>query len=251
MKKKVRKIILLNLGIIIANLLVFSNFGLGIKFGVSFGSTLLAILTLLISIFTFFIGNKNILNKKENNKKESKQINDLQTDDDFKTELVKCMAKREFKDSAAQAMKQLDRMRKKINILDEVLSQHFEKGSLTYDKFNNTIENVEELFFDNLRKMILKITIFDQDEYNNMARDNRNLSTAAVMQRNAIYKEYVEYANLILEKNENILIKLDNLLLEISKLDDVEESNIENLATVQEVNELIEQTKYYKQVGGL
>lgn len=247
MKRKIKKMIFLNSGIVIANLLAFTSFGLNLKLG-----SFLGILTILISVIVFFSGNKKILNntsQKNKEKKETKQVNDLQTDEDFKIELVKCMSKREFRIPAENAVKQLERMRKKINILEEVLSQHFEKGSITYEKFYTTIANIEELFFDNLRKMILKITIFDQDEFNNMARDNRNLSTAAVSQRNAIYKEYVNYANLILEKNENILIKLDNLLLEVSKLDDVEESNIENLSAVQEVNDLIEQTKYYKQAG--
>lgn len=247
MKRKIKKMIFLNSGIVIANLLAFTSFGLNLKLG-----SFLGILTILISVIVFFSGNKKILNntsQKNKEKKETKQVNDLQTDEDFKIELVKCMSKREFRIPVENAVKQLERMRKKINILEEVLSQHFEKGSITYEKFYTTIANIEELFFDNLRKMILKITIFDQDEFNNMARDNRNLSTAAVSQRNAIYKEYVNYANLILEKNENILIKLDNLLLEVSKLDDVEESNIENLSAVQEVNDLIEQTKYYKQAG--
>ena len=46
--------------------------------------------------------------------------------------------------------------------------------------------------------------------------------------------------------NENMLVKMDSLLLEISKLDDINAGDLENMAAIQEINELIEQTKYYK-----
>lgn len=46
--------------------------------------------------------------------------------------------------------------------------------------------------------------------------------------------------------NESILVKLDSLLLEISKLDDIDEAGLEELTAIQEINDLISQTKYYK-----
>ena len=49
-----------------------------------------------------------------------------------------------------------------------------------------------------------------------------------------------------MEMNENILTKLDGLLLEVSKLDDINEEDLENMAAIQEINNLIAQTRYYK-----
>jgi hypothetical protein len=43
------------------------------------------------------------------------------------------------------------------------------------------------------------------------------------------------------------LLKLDKLLLEISRLDSLEPGDIENMACMQEIDSLIKQTKYYKQ----
>lgn len=240
MKKKILKLIGFNIAFIVANIVLFSNWFLGIKLFSFFG-----IILAIASIITFFKTNNRILNgkKKEEIKKEE---NKLETAEDFRKELVLCMSKREFREEATRAVKQMERLTKKIQMLEEILAQHFSRGSLTYEKFNSTVVGVEKLFFDNLRKMITKIRIFDQDEYNNMARENRNLSTHAVEKRNAIYKEYIDYAGIIIEKNENLLIKLDDLTLEISKLADVEEANIEDLMVVQEINELIDQTKLYK-----
>lgn len=240
MQKKLLKLIGFNVGFVAANILLFSNWFLGIKL-LSFWGIVLGI----ISIVTFFKTNNRILNgkKKEDIKKEE---NALETTEDFRKELMVCMTKREFREEATRAVKQMERLEKKVQMLEEILTQHFSRGSLTYEKFNSTVVGVEKLFFDNLKKMITKIRIFDQDEYNNMARENRNLSTHAVQKRNAIYKEYIDYAVLIIDKNEQLLIKLDDLTLEISKLADVEEANIEDLMVVQEINDLIDQTKLYK-----
>lgn len=249
MNKKIKKILSLNLGIILTNILVFSKIGLGFRIGASVMQTILSILIIAISLIIFIKGNKNILDGKTIEKEaEKNKVINLNTIDDFRTELIKCSAKKEFQDSSQRALKQLDRLIKKTELLEDILAQHFDKNSLTYDKFHVVIDNTQELFFDNLKKMILKIMIFDQDDYSTMARDSKYLSKEATLQKNAIYKEYINYANVVLEKNEHILVKLDNLLLELSKLDDVEESNIEDFATIQDVNELIEQTKFYKGV---
>ena len=61
-----------------------------------------------------------------------------------------------------------------------------------------------------------------------------------------IYQEHIEYVRGLVSMNEDILIKLDGLLLEISKLDDLDEQGLENMAAVREINDLIAQTKYYK-----
>lgn len=173
--------------------------------------------------------------------------NNLQTEEEFKSELMKNMMKREFKSEAELAIRQMERLKKKIESLDKMLTQHFVPGSLTYEKFSSTVINIENLFYDNLRKMINKMSIFDQDAFNNMARQNRIISTEAQQERNAIFKEYIDYVKSMLERNEQILIKLDNLMLEISKLGDDEEVSIENIDAVEDIDELIEQTKLYKQ----
>lgn len=245
MKKKFLKLFALNASIIFINILAFSNWCIGLTIGKSVIQTLISIFLIVISAIVFFKGNNIILNGRK--KAPTKVQKKLVSDEDFKMELLKCMDKHEFKSEATQAIEQIERLRKKTDTLDLILQQHFEKDSLTYEKFHYTIMNIEKLFFENLRKMILKITIFDQDEYNNLAKENKNISESAALQRNAIFKEYINYVNAIIEKNEGILIKLDNLTLEISKLEDVNDVELDNLPTIQEMNTLIEQTKLYKQ----
>ena len=61
-----------------------------------------------------------------------------------------------------------------------------------------------------------------------------------------IFEEHITAVKNIVVDNENILFKLDNLLLEISKLDESSKESIEELPAIVEMNELISQTKYYK-----
>lgn len=255
MEKKIKKLIKFNFFLFALNVLMFSNIGFHLRpfAGSGFIGTMVGLITILVTIELFITKNRKILlgtdeKKKENkNKTKVKDASELVSDDDFRLELLCCMTKRNFRSVSETSLRQLERMRKKVNVLDEILLQHFEKDSITYTKFDGTINSIEELFFDNLRKMIAKIQLFDQEEFNNMSRTNRNLSTESIVQRNAIYKEYVDYASAIVQKNETILVKLDELLSEISKLEEVEKTNVEELKVLDEVNELVGQVKFYKE----
>ncbi|MBQ5564967.1 MAG: hypothetical protein IIT39_16465, partial [Clostridia bacterium] len=72
------------------------------------------------------------------------------------------------------------------------------------------------------------------------------VNSKAVGDQLKIYNEHISYVYGLVEMNENVLTKLDKLLLEISKLDDLDEQGLENIAAIQEINDLIAQTKYYK-----
>ena len=81
---------------------------------------------------------------------------------------------------------------------------------------------------------------------NSQARENGGLVSRSVDTQMRIYSEHIFYVRGLVSQNEEILIKMDALLLEISKLADLDEHGLENMAAVQEINDLIAQTKYYK-----
>ncbi|MNN42780.1 hypothetical protein D3C81_1569860 [compost metagenome] len=61
-----------------------------------------------------------------------------------------------------------------------------------------------------------------------------------------MYSEYLTFIKSSLATNEEIMLKLDKLLLEISRLDSFEPGDIENMPCMQEIDSLIKQTKLYK-----
>jgi len=61
-----------------------------------------------------------------------------------------------------------------------------------------------------------------------------------------VYDEYIKFVDAAIEDNEQILLKLDKLLLEISGLNCIESGEMEEMAGMIEIDNLIKQAKYYK-----
>jgi hypothetical protein len=241
---KIVKLSVLNLLLVITNIVLLSEGLVGLSiFSPNLIVKLSTIVLFIVDILIFVFGNYIILNYKPKQKpyNESKLVETK----DFINMLNQCRQKKEFKEEVDDAIQQIARITTKTETLNFVLSQHFTPGSMTYTKFSNTINGINQLFFANLKSMIGRMLIFSQEEYDD--KDNVKANAEAKFIRNKIFKEHIEYVEGIVEKNENILIKLDNLVLEISKLDDTSSIDLNDLSTVQEINSLIEQTKFYKQ----
>ncbi|MFB7142335.1 hypothetical protein ACFCYN_22205, partial [Gottfriedia sp. NPDC056225] len=62
-----------------------------------------------------------------------------------------------------------------------------------------------------------------------------------------LYNEYFEFIQKAVEMNEEILVNIDKLILEISRLDEIGIDEIENMECMKEIDSLIQQTKHYRQ----
>ncbi len=49
-----------------------------------------------------------------------------------------------------------------------------------------------------------------------------------------------------IEDNEEILLKLDKFLFELSKFNSLEDGELENMSAIKDVDELINKIKFYK-----
>ena len=101
--------------------------------------------------------------------------------------------------------------------------------------------------------MINRVIIFDDKDYqrtiekiNKLRYDPHSPSSQAGRQMQ-IYEEQIDNIKGIVDDNELILVKMDTLLNEIIKLDDMSGQELENTDVMREINSLIEQTKFYKQ----
>ncbi|MDR6555197.1 hypothetical protein [Paenibacillus qinlingensis] len=147
----------------------------------------------------------------------------------------------------ALALHQIERMRKKQETLLMVLNQRFEPTGLSFQKFASAIHEVEKLFFLNVRSMINRLHVFDEQEYQSvMSKSSSQLSSKLLQEKRNFYQTYLSFIQGALHMNEEILLKLDKLLLEISRLDSVEIRDIEKMSGMQEIDALIKQTHYYK-----
>ena len=283
MKNRIIKLLLLNLGIALVNVVAFSKGLLGLGFTGGALTTAISATIITMSVLAFGYGNYTLLfSEPKAQPIKLLKNSELNTAGDYITALQGIKGKPVFDEVIQTSIEQLYRMEDKDKALDIILEQYFTVQEITYTRFQNAIDSVRVIFFNNVKKMINRIIIFDYKDYKKVlakiqsarpvyGRNNSSSSSSyerrgynngtaaqdgsepsvgvapqAASEQYRIYREHITYVNSLVDMNENILTKLDGLLLEISKLDDINEQDLENMAAIQEINSLIAQTKYYK-----
>ena len=109
----------------------------------------------------------------------------------------------------------------------------------------NVLNEVEDLMYMNMRSILNKIAAFDVEEYEELQR--RGFPPNEVSdEKMQIYYEYIAYVKQATCTNEEILLKLDKLLLEISQYNTLKGGEVQNLPAIVEIDELIKNAKFYK-----
>ncbi|MNY69118.1 hypothetical protein D3C86_2070090 [compost metagenome] len=90
--------------------------------------------------------------------------------------------------------------------------------------------------------------MFDEEEFQSIAKQNTSqLAPELFQEKRSVYKAHISFVRSALHMNEEILLKLDRLLLEVSRLDSLEMRDIGQMPGMQEIDALIKQTQFYKQ----
>lgn len=241
----VKKILGLNLGIALTNIIVFSPGLLGVQLGgasalcTAFGSAVL-----FVSVTVFFYGNYKLLVGKET----VVQTNGLKTNEDYFEALRVHKGKKTFEQIVILLLEQIERFQKKKEKILSILGQIFDPNEMSYKKFAGVILEVEKIFYLNLKSIINKLNAFDEDDYNMIRKRNASkaFSQQFVEEKLKVYNEYITFMKDSAEDNEEIILKLDRLLLEISGLNSMENGEIEQMPGMIEIDNLIKQTKLYK-----
>ena len=151
-----------------------------------------------------------------------------------------------YKKEAAAAMDQMGRMEKKKAALLGVLGRRFEPSELSFQKFAAAIIEVEKLFYLHLRGILNKLSVVHAAGIDVPGAASPHRSEQLIQEKTTLYQQYVVYATGCLSANEGILLKLDQLLLEITKLSLADHRDVMEMACMKEIDVLINQTKFYK-----
>jgi hypothetical protein len=92
---------------------------------------------------------------------------------------------------------------------------------------------------------IKRIGVFDENEYRRLINNTLNVPDASKQQKLRIYKEHIDFVYSVVNRNEYIITLVDNLILEISKLEDLNSQSAENIHILNDMKALIDNTKYY------
>lgn len=243
---KYLKLFGLIIGVVFLNILVLSPGLLGVQIG---GDnvilTALGITLLVISFLVLIYGSYVVLFQTP----APPPVRNIQSHEDYINALYHYKDIKVLKKDIALALDQLERIDKKKDTLLDVLSQRFEPSELSYQKFNSVISEVEKLFYLNVRGILNKLSVFDASEFSAFASQQATgrFSSKLVQERTQLYNEYLAYMSGYLGANEEILLKLDKLLLEMSLLGSTDYKEVEDMPCMKEIDALINQTKYYKQ----
>jgi hypothetical protein len=172
----------------------------------------------------------------------------LETRDDYKSGLNRHRNVKVLKEDVTLALDQLERIDKKKATLLQVLARRFDPAELSFRKFNSVILEVEKLFYLNIRGILNKLSVFDASEFAKFSDRTAasRFSSTLIQKKTAVYNEYLSYVKGSLGANEEILLKLDQLLLEITELGSTDYTTVEEMPCMKELTALIGQTKLYQ-----
>ena len=246
-RKKWFRLLSLNLGIAAANIIVFSPGLIGLELGASALAAASGSTIIFLSGAGLFYGNYKLLSEPE----KSIPISQISTAEGYIEALNDQRELKTFEKSIELLLDQIERLQKKNKTIREILLQIFSASEIAYKKFDAVIAEVEKIFFMNIRSVLNKLNAFDEDDYNfvRSRQEAGAFSEQFMEEKLKVYYEYIKFVNAATEDNEQILLKLDKLLLEISGLNSIESGELEQMAGMIEIDNLIKQAKYYKNSG--
>lgn len=227
----------------IVNILAFSPGFIGVQIGGSALSTASGVTLLFASIWALIYGIYQWLFKKP----VPISVKEIITYEDYVDILNRYRNVKGIDQDITLALEQMERMQKRKSTLLHVLKQRFQETELSFKKFASVAGEVEKLFFLNIRNILNILSVLDESELTRVLRPKPSSFSTELLQKKAkVYNDYLSSIKGSLANNEEILLKFDRLLLEISSLDNIEPGEIEQLSCMQELDALIKQTKYYK-----
>ncbi|UVI33224.1 hypothetical protein [Paenibacillus spongiae] len=231
------------IGVAVVNIAVFSPGFIGVAIGGNALTTAFGVTLLFASALVLLYGSYALLFKAP----VVLPVRQIKSHDDFVEALTRYRRIKALADDMTLALEQLDRMSKRKETLFNVLHQRFDTTELSYQKFASVTLEVEKLFHLNVRSILNRLQVFDESEFDHVVNHKSSRFSGKLLQEKInVYNEFLSFMKSSLGTNEEILLKIDKLLLEISRLDSFEPGDIEKMPCMQEIDSLIKQTKYYK-----
>jgi hypothetical protein len=242
--KTITKLAVLNLGIILLNIYLVSPGLFNIFKRPDDLSTAIGGTVMFMSLAVFFYGNYKLISQKD----RTIQINDIKDPEEYILALKQACGKKTFDNDISIIIDQVERLGKKKEKIRNVLLQKFSVVDTGYERFDRSISDVEYVFFMNIKSILNKISAFDEEDYERINSNavEKRLSSKFITSKIGIYNEYISFVKSAIEDNEEIILKLDALLLEISKFNSLEAGEIENMTEIKQMDEMIRKSKYYK-----
>ena len=198
-RKLIIKLVALNAGIVLINLIVFA----GLKFSPISDDKLIqavSITVIAMSVIIFFVLNYRILSSAVDESEDQPKA--FIEKEDYRATLKKYrLINSELDDEIDTALEQMDSIDRKQQKLAEVLK----RNETPYESLTDTGEETESVIYNNIRYILNRVTLWDEAEYQNTKKKH-------------IYEEYLGQIKEVLNKNDEILNEFDIFLSEVSNI---------------------------------
>lgn len=152
---------------------------------------------------------------------------------------------------AKAALDALERENTKNASFNGVLDSKFTKGSISWEKFASAASGTHEAVVRNCAMLANRVQSFDYANYRAIERLYRRapwkhdaLPTPAQAEQRRLYQQQIGDMNALITSNDNLLVELDKLAAELSRLDSIDTSD-GSTRMLEEIRTLIDETKYY------
>ena len=241
-KNKIKKLLFGNLGFLIGFIVLFSPGFLGLS--ITDASVIRAALSVTMGIMMpvgMVIYNYKTLSQKE----EHKYIGTNQYSvEEIRQELQHYLGSGLFGQVARSSLDQLDKCEKMQAGVNEILNRKFDKGSLTYHRFDTIAGNAQNTVMANMVNMLNRMRVIDDGVYARLLNyKHDDIPDDIQIQQLELYNKNIAAVKEQRNQNERLIYKLDELRLELAASESVDAAGIKAYA---EIDTLIKQIEYYQ-----
>ncbi|MCR5041376.1 MAG: hypothetical protein K6C36_04655 [Clostridia bacterium] len=234
------KIILLNLGLIIASVVIYSKGLLGLHWTGT--SILLDGLSVIVGLGLgagLIFGNAALL--REPKRRQVAELNDPNK----ALALIKEHNHSNYFGSLAKSVAdQASRAESAEKRADFAVKSKFQAGSMTQTRYSAAVAAAGDSIRDNIANIAARFQIFDDREYARLKSYRHDSIPDDIQEKQLeLYARNMDQIKQMLSDNEHMILQLDTLALEISDSNERNQGDAEEL--INEINRLSGELKYY------
>jgi signal transduction histidine kinase len=197
----------LNLGIAAANIIAYSLIDFwASSLAMAFGGTVI-----FLSAVGVTYGNYRLFAEPEGSEPEKS----IPKPEYYSEQLKEYCEHKTFGEDINRAIDQITRLQRKIEKIQDLLEQKFDGSEITLERFLAGVTELMNAFLMNIKIFLNKLDTFDDFDITNQA----DFSDKIIKDKREVLDIYVASIKSAIERNEQILVMLDKLLLEISNMD--------------------------------
>lgn len=150
-----------------------------------------------------------------------------------------------FREDLGAMRGQTARMLKKEVTVQGILTDKFDAGEMTYAKFAAAVSSAKEIMITNIKCVIQRISAFDEEDFDEAGKIAASPNEKIAAARRDILNEYRSFVKQASANNEEIILRMDQLILELTKLNTLSGVDLSEVDALKELDALIKGTKLY------